>query len=124
MVKDTLFTNNLKKTKRRKQEKQHLHKLATKISRQQINNSNNNSTNNNTQRLPTDQLAKRTRLQRGSKDVRTAKAFEVVHSSQQFRVFILFPTGRDVTWKSLEKSGSRLRRQIWRLWPQNESSRI
>ncbi|GBN75009.1 hypothetical protein AVEN_184701-1 [Araneus ventricosus] len=29
MVKETLFTNNPKNTKSRKQEKQHLHKLAT-----------------------------------------------------------------------------------------------
>ncbi|GBL92294.1 hypothetical protein AVEN_35842-1 [Araneus ventricosus] len=67
-------------------------------SRKKISSNNRDSNNNNTQHLTVDQLTMRTRLQRHS------DSFQSIHSSQVLRVFIVFPTGHDVTWIHKEQS--------------------
>ncbi|GBM48763.1 hypothetical protein AVEN_24951-1 [Araneus ventricosus] len=79
------------------------HSQISNRSRQKITNNNSNSTDNSAHRSnswPTRNANKTPKvsfaLRRRSKHV------------HQLPVFITFPTGSDITWKTLEKCGSRL----------------
>ncbi|GBN05399.1 hypothetical protein AVEN_171470-1 [Araneus ventricosus] len=92
MENNASFSNIPENKKHRQQEKQSLHKLATRVESKSL-----ISTNNSAQRLTAN-----SQCEQDSKEIlRASKTFAVV---QQLREYIVFPTGCDVPENHLENS--------------------
>ncbi|GBL90338.1 hypothetical protein AVEN_178792-1 [Araneus ventricosus] len=105
MDNDALFNEYSRKHEAKVTRKNALEQISS-TSRQQITNNNSNNMNKSSHRLTADQLALRAKLQR-----EIPKAFALQRRSQSINtspdvspaaaVFIVFLTGRDLTWNHL-----------------------
>ncbi|GBM15082.1 hypothetical protein AVEN_150099-1 [Araneus ventricosus] len=113
MENDALFMNNQERRNTGNRKKKTSLVQFSNAGKQQITNNNSNRTNNITQRLAADQLAMRTRLQRDS-SLSEAVPSRSTRSKSKDDSTRSKMIRRDVTWQSLEISGSQLLIEISR----------
>ncbi|GBO22229.1 hypothetical protein AVEN_14311-1 [Araneus ventricosus] len=108
MENDTLFTNIQERLNTGNRKNTALAQFSN-TSKQQITTNDSNSTNNSAQRLVADQVAMRTKLQRDS-----SHSEDIPHGILPPSIYRVPDRSWTLTWKSLEKSGSRLLIEISR----------